>query len=292
MTRPPAEAPLGTVAALWRYPVKSMGGEPVEAAELTERGLLGDRVYALLDRETGTVVSAKHPRRWPSLLACSAGFVAPPRPGEPPPPVRITLPDGTMVRSDDPDVDALLSRALGRAVALVTSVPGTPLREADRTPVGAEGGEREIRREPLARGAPPGTFFDYGPAHLLTTATLAFLQTRYPEGCFDPRRFRPNLLVDTGAAVGLVEHAWLGRGLATGAARAPAIDPCPRRVVTTLPQGDLPRDPGILRAITAHSAAPSATLAPGVVFPAVAGIYLATVAGGQIRRGDQVLLLP
>ncbi len=286
-------AALGAVAVLWRYPVKSMGGEPLEAAELTERGLLGDRAYALLDRETGTVVSAKHPRRWPSLLACSASYLEPPRPGAPPPPVRIALPDGSVARSDDPEVDAQLSRALGRAVALVTSAGGAPMREADRTPIDAEGDEREIRREPLAVGAPPGTFFDYGPVHLLTTATLAYLRERYPAGRFDPRRFRPNLLLDTGDEVGLAEHAWLGRLLSIGgAARARAIDPCPRCVVTTLPQGDLPRDPGILRAIAAHSAAPSATLAPGVLFSGVAGIYLAPVGLGAVRRGDQVALLP
>jgi hypothetical protein len=97
------------VAALWRYPVKSMQGEELDSADLTERGLPGDRAYALLDRETGALASAKHPRRWGVLLTCAACYLAPPVPDAPPPPVAITLPDGTIVRSDDCDCDARLS---------------------------------------------------------------------------------------------------------------------------------------------------------------------------------------
>src|SRR5207249_4216854 len=86
-TAPPA---LGTVVALWRYPVKSMLGEELNAAEVTERGLLGDRAFALVDPATGKVVSAKHPRKWGRLFDCRAAFVAPPRLGAPLPPVRVT----------------------------------------------------------------------------------------------------------------------------------------------------------------------------------------------------------
>ncbi len=58
-----AGAALGSVASLWRYPVKSMMGEELNASLVTERGLLGDRAHALVDRETGKVVSAKEPRK-------------------------------------------------------------------------------------------------------------------------------------------------------------------------------------------------------------------------------------
>lgn len=295
MLRNPAHpqdaAPLGTVAALWRYPVKSLQGEVVEAAPLTARGLLGDRAYVLLDRATGTIATNKHARRWPTLLACSARFVTPPTLGALLPPIVISLSDGSEVHSDDPDVDARLSQALGRAVALVSHLEDPPMREADRSLPDVAADALELRREPLARGAPPGTFFDYGPVHLLSTGTLAFLQARYPAGRFDVRRFRPNLLIATDAAAGCIEHGWLGQTLAVGRqARLHVIDPCPRCVVTTLPQGDLPRDPGILRTVSEHSAAPSVTLAPGVVFPAVAGIYAASVQDGMLQRGDQILL--
>jgi uncharacterized protein len=280
-----------TIAALWRYPVKSMQGEALDEAHLTEHGVLGDRAYALLDHATGTIATAKHPRRWPALIACVARFVQPPHPGQPLPPVAITLPGGEEIRSDEQDCDARLSRTFGRAVSLVAAGEGSYEREVDRTPLDIEPQDRDIRREPLALGAAAGTFFDYGPLHLLSTATLAFFQARQQSAQFDPRRFRPNVLLAAEGAT-CVEHAWLGKPLVVGrTVELLVIDPSPRCVVTTLAQGNLPRDLDVLRTITMHSAAPSVTLAPGVVFPAVAGVYARVVRGGLLRRGDAVRLL-
>src|SRR6266581_3988697 len=103
---------IGAVVSLWRYPVKSMMGEELNASEVTERGLLGDRTYALVDRADGKVASAKNPRKWPGLFDFRAGFVDAPRPGAPLPPVRITLPDGAVVTSGQSDLDRILSRVL------------------------------------------------------------------------------------------------------------------------------------------------------------------------------------
>ncbi|HEX7241895.1 MAG TPA: MOSC N-terminal beta barrel domain-containing protein [Longimicrobiaceae bacterium] len=282
---------IGTVASLWRYPVKSMQGEALDAAVLTGRGIAGDRAYALLDRETGLVASAKHPRKWERLFRCSAVCGEAPRPGAPPPPVRITLPDGDAVESTDPEVDRVLSLALGREVTLTTTAPTRPMREADRTPVDAAGSGEVINQEEMALAAPPGTFFDYGVLHLLTTGTLERLRELYPGGRFDARRFRPNLLVATAGGAEFPEVGWLGRRLRVGAdVRLDAIDPAPRCVVTTLPLGGLPRDPEILRTLACHSRAASATLAPGVVFPAVAGIYASVLAEGEVRRGDPLAI--
>ena len=89
--------PVGTVRALWRFPVKSMLGEQLDAADVGEGGIVGDRAYAVRDRQTGKVASAKHPKLWPGLLACRAAFVEPPRPGDELPPVRIDLADGKSV---------------------------------------------------------------------------------------------------------------------------------------------------------------------------------------------------
>ena len=100
---------VGAVAGLWRFPVKSMRGEWLEQAELTEHGLVGDRAYALIDTVTGKVVSAKSVRLFPNLFGCRAAFVDPPRLGGELPPVQITLPDGTSVTSDSSDVDRVLS---------------------------------------------------------------------------------------------------------------------------------------------------------------------------------------
>src|SRR5215211_4106944 len=112
-----------TVVSLWRYPVKSMMGEELNRADITERGLLGDRAYALVDRSDGKVASAKNPRKWPTLFEFRAAFAAPPRPGAKFPPVWITLPDGSLVSSEQGDRDQLLSEALGRPVALETRAP-------------------------------------------------------------------------------------------------------------------------------------------------------------------------
>lgn len=282
----------GAVVGLWRYPVKSMLGERLDVAAVGAGGVAGDRAYALIDVETGAVASAKHPRKWARLLACSAAFVAEPSPGAPPPPVRITLPDGSATRSDSPDVDAVLSRLLGRQVRLRAQGPGEHFREADRSPPGEAGAEPQIRREPLALGAPPGSFFDYGTLHLLATSTLDRLEALAPGSRFAPQRFRPNILVaPVGDTEGFVERGWLGQSLSLGDGVALfGLDPCPRCVVTTLAHGDLGADPGVLRAVAAHSEAPSVTLAPGVVFQAVAGLYASVVAGGTIRVGDGLSL--
>src|SRR2546422_1901168 len=105
---------IGRVVSLWRYPVKSMMGEELNASEVTERGLLGDRAYALVDRSDGKVASAKNPRKWPQLFEFRAAFVDTVRRGVGMPAVRITLPDGAVVTSDQVDVDESLSRELGR----------------------------------------------------------------------------------------------------------------------------------------------------------------------------------
>ena len=107
-----------TIVSLWRYPVKSMMGEELNAAEITELGLVGDRAYALIDNSDGKVVSAKNPRKWPELFHFRAAFVQPPQAGAKSPPVRITLPEGTIVTAEQADVDEVLSNALSRKVTL------------------------------------------------------------------------------------------------------------------------------------------------------------------------------
>src|SRR5881296_2368703 len=107
---------MGAVVSLWRYPVKSMMGEELNATEVTERGLLGDRAYALVDSSDGKVASAKNPRKWPNLFDFRADFIEPPRISANVPPVRITLPDGTIAISQQSDLNQILSKALDRRV--------------------------------------------------------------------------------------------------------------------------------------------------------------------------------
>src|SRR5213594_3354293 len=121
---------LGSVVCLWRYPVKSMMGEELNAGEVTERGLLGDRAYALVDGSDGKVASAKNPRKWPTLFDFRALFIEPPRISANVPPVRITLPDGTMATSQQSDLNQILSKALSRKVTL-NATEGSPVRPAN-----------------------------------------------------------------------------------------------------------------------------------------------------------------
>ena len=279
----------GNIAALWRYPVKSMQGEEMSESVVTERGLLGDRTFALLDLETGHIASAKHPRKWERLFECRAAFVESPCPDTPLPPIFITLPDGVTITSEQPDVDFQLSQALGRTVALVTNTPTAPTREANRAPVGSGDGE-DIREEAMALAAPSGTFFDYAPLHIISTATLDHLRRLSPAHDFDVRRFRPNIVIASSVSEhGFAENDWIGRSLQAAEVRLQVIDPCPRCVVTTLPQGVIARGSGILQTVAQHNSVASATLAPGVMLNAVAGVYATALNRGTLRLKDRVL---
>ncbi len=271
----PTQIALGSVVSLWRHPVKSMLGEELNAADVTERGLLGDRAYALVDPATGKVASAKNPRKWAQLFDFRATFVAPPRPGEPLSPVRITLPDGTLLTSDQRDLTQILSKVLGREVTFAITAPKAPSLEEYWPDM-----EGLAHRETVTDEAmPAGTFFDLAVIHVLTTATLDRLRELYPQGRFEVRRFRPNIVVaPAGGAKDFVENAWIGHTLAVGdAVRLRITSPCPRCVMTTLPQGDLPKDPGILRTAAQHN-------------QVNVGVYAAVLQGGPVRRGDPVWL--
>lgn len=262
---------MGTVAQLWRYPVKSMQGESLAATTVTSGGLLGDRGYSLLDAETGKVASAKNPRKWPDLLRYAARYADAVGAGTLPP-VEITMPDGAQLGSEAADVDQVLSRRLGRKVSLSRSAPEDPELEEYWPDLEELDHQDTVTDEAM----PAGTFFDLASIHLLTTGTLAELADLYPEGRFDIARFRPNVVVDTGALTGFVENAWVGRTIAVGdEVRLQVTRGCPRCVMTTLPQGELPKDTGILRTAARHN-------------DTHVGVYAEVVVGGTVRCGDAV----
>ena len=263
----------GSVLALWRYPVKSMMGEDLNATEVGERGLIGDRAYALIDSTDGKVVSAKNPRKWPLMFNFRAALTEAPSTGAAIPPVRIVLPDGTVVTSDRDDVSKTVSGALGREVTLQSTPPDTPgLQEYWPDMEGLD------QRDTVTDEAMPvGTFFDGATVHLLTTATIDALRQAAPTGRFEVRRFRPNIVVQPASGEeGFVENDWIGHTLAIGdQVRLKIENPCPRCVMTTLPQGDLPKDLDILGTAVKQN--------DGHV-----GVYAAVLTGGTIRRGDAV----
>jgi uncharacterized protein len=281
-----AQSSCGALAAVWRYPVKSMMGEELNAAEVGKGGLPGDRAYALVDSSDGKVATAKNPRKWPTLFDFRAALDD--SPGMATPPVRITLPDGTLISSEQPEVHQILSTLLKRPVTLDTaervrhaiprsSAPDARATAAEEYWPDIEG--LDYRDTVTEFGLPQGTFFDAAVVHVLTTATVDRLRALYPQGRFEIRRFRPNMVIETAnGGAGFVENTWVGRTLAIGDdVRLSITGPCSRCVMTTLAQGDLPRDVGVLRTAAQHN-------------HAHVGVYASVVQGGKVRRGDAVRL--
>jgi len=282
-------APLGRVVELWRYPVKSMAGATLASTTVDALGIPGDRAYALLDVAAGSVASAKHPRKWAALPACTVDAAVEPLPAETAPRAVIRLPTGERVPTDDPEADRKLSAFFGREVSLVRGGGTDLLRESDRPPLDHPTDGDFVRVEPMGAGAPPGRYFDYAPLHLITTASLRALERLEPGASFDRRRFRANLVVDV-EGERFVENAWMGRTLRVGSALLEVFDPAGRCVVTTLPQDGLAREPAVLRAIARANAVPSLTKAPGETVEAVVGVYARVVHPGVIATGDALFV--
>ena len=281
---------------LWRYPVKSMRGERVDEAVVHAGiGIAGDRGWAVRDEATLEIRSAK---RLAALLHCAARYVTEPV-GADTPAVAITLPDGDQVRSDDPAVHDVVSAALGRRVTLWPRVgadhPEHFLRRdqidaeemrrqyglSDDEPLPAPPSAAPPRRSDLRRYVSPlGTYFDADELHVLSTATLAELRRRHPDAGVDVRRYRPNIVVDTGPApLGeLTEFAWVGRRLRMGELVLDVPRRTQRCVMITHAQGELGSDRSVLRTLvreTGHTLG----VAGDVVTP------------GTVRVGDPVELL-
>jgi uncharacterized protein YcbX len=287
---------VGTIAALWRFPVKSMLGEELDATEVSGSGLAGDRAYALIDATTGKVVSAKNPRLWPNMLGCRARFLEPPHMGEDAPPVRITLPDGTSVTSDASDADTVLSGYVGREVRLARAAPADftidqyhpdvdgldPAGHRDAM-VEARIGSAFFAEIGLPSPVPDSSFFDLFPLSVLTTSTLERLRELAPHSRVDERRFRMNVIV-AATDSGFVENSWVDHHLAIGNVGADVMLPDPRCVMTTLAQEDLPHDTNVLRTLARHN---RIDVGDDGLFPC-AGVYAVVTSPGTIRLGDQV----
>ena len=189
------------------------------------------------------------------------------------PPARVTTPDGASIDTADPGFDERLSALVGRPVRLSSSAGDAPRIEGywpDFEFVESPDAFFEVK-------LPPGTFFDVAVVHLLTTTTLETLRSLRPESRFELPRFRPNIVValDDGAG-GFPENDWAGHTVRIGDEVRLAISgPCPRCVMTTVSQGDLSRDPDVLRTIVQRNA--------GNV-----GVLASVIRGGRIRRGDAV----
>ncbi|WP_238782821.1 MOSC domain-containing protein [Streptomyces monomycini] len=275
---------VGTVTTLWRYPVKSLLGEEVPDVSADARGLAGDRALALVHQASGQVASAKNPRLWRDLLKLRAEIID----GA----VRITLPSGRTVRSTDAHVDRTLSAHLGQPVTLADAPPEKATLERSRPEeVLAAGVAAEVAHETLeiASQAPPGTFFDFAPLHLITRATLDRITELGPRATtVEAERYRPNVVIRTEAA-GFVENDWPGRELRIGdELTLRVVARTPRCAVPTLEHGRLPRDPDALRVPARHNrVVPMEGMGP----QPCAGVYAQVVRPGRIRQGDAVRLV-
>lgn len=224
---------LGRIAALWRYPVKSMRGEALQTLAVDEKGAVGDRYFALKDSD-GRLGSGKTTKRFRQIDGL-LGFSAASEGGV----VVIRFPDGRSMRADDPALGPILSAACGMPIAV----------------------ESEDQDHIMHR--------DSAPVHLLSEASIAWLRARVPDVAIDARRFRPNLVIAT-EATGLVEQAWLGREIVIGDALVvKAARPTVRCAMTTLPQSELGAAPAVLQTLTERNAAAlgiyAEVLRPGTV---------------------------
>ncbi len=263
-----------------------MTGESLDFTRIKDQGLWGDRSYALIDRADGKVVTAKNPKKWPTLFSFQATLIEPSSKVDAVPPVQIRLDNGTSVTSDQPDIDEILSKALKRDVTLAITENLKVRGVQSGSPIAHTGSSEEfcpdiegknIKEVVTDFELPTGMFFDCANVHLLTTSTLAKLKQQYPEGRFEIPRFRPNMIINTlDQEPSFAENDWVGRTVAIGEqVRLKIFKPCPRCVMTTLPQGNLPRDNGILYTAVKNN--------QGNV-----GVYATVLRGGEVRLGDPV----
>ena len=137
----------------------------------------------------------------------------------------------------------------------------------------------------IPSAVPVGAFFDLFPVSVITTSTLDQLNELRPESRFDERRFRMNVILGTPES-GFVENDWLGRGLEMGeGVRLTVSLPDPRCVMTTMPQGELPKDTEVLRTLVRHNRIDVA----GGLYPC-AGVYATVAVAGTLRAGDPAVL--
>ncbi|WP_221090309.1 MOSC domain-containing protein [Deinococcus aquaedulcis] len=213
MTPFPAPGMTGQVTELYRYPIKSVGGEALGEVQVTRRGLVGDRAWAVTneDGKFGSGKSTRRFRRMDGLLGFQAALPA--GAAEP----QLTLPDGSLQPATSETATAALCQATGRTVRV--------------TPEG------------------PISHFDEGPLHLLTTSALAWLAQAHGAPVASGH-FRHNLLLDTGPAPEHLEERWLGRQLVIGdTLTIQIVAPMPRCVMVNMAQPGVPADPHILKTI-------------------------------------------
>lgn len=300
---------IGKIQQIRRYPFKSMSGELLNDCVVGTLGLPGDRGWALRDEKTKEITNGK---KIPLLMQCAARYRDQPANGSIPH-VDITLPDGSQLGSDDENVNERLSTVLGKSVTLWPLQDPSNKTHYRRASVAARltrfklvrekllvrmpGVDAQLRemfsrnadeplpdlsqlpKELLEFTSPLGTYFDAFPIHVLTTASLEAMSRVNPAATWDVRRFRPNFLIESAEGIeGLVEADWAGRRLRIGEVELQCEIPTVRCGMTTHAQGDLPKEPSVLRSIVKDAGQNL-------------GVYASVVSGGRVALNDQAELL-
>lgn len=247
------------VAELWRHPVKSLQGESLAEAEVESSGLLGDRKWGIVDHDTGMVLTA---RRVPMLLLASARLTSTG--------VEIVLPHGEVLTAPSAEADDVLSNWIGRRVSLTHAESidaGVGEFFTDAT---------DDDSEAVSWTMPAGRFVDALPLLVVTTASLRQGRTLHPDGAWETRRFRPNIVIDVDDE-GWVEDQWCGRDVHIGNAVVQPAAPCQRCTMVTRAQPGLDRDLDVFKTLARHH-------------EATFGVWTAVQVPGVVRIGDQVTL--
>lgn len=219
---------VGTVTDLWRYPASSLGGERLDSLGVGQATVDGDRLFGLVDASDGEIARPDRGPKWHKVPLIHARLDADNR-------LEVAVPGGCWLPAPDPETDRVLSVFLGFEASI------RPYRP-ENAPSGYSG---PLTVERYARA----------PIHLLTAASMARLKALHPQGVPDPRRFRPNIVVDMEAIVGsFPETEWIGRKLAIGDLLLTISDPCRRCGFTIIAQDGFDNDPGILRNLVRYNA--------------------------------------
>lgn len=234
------------IKELWRFPVKSMGGEQLDHLEFDADGVVGDRRFAVRDLETGLIASAKRPGRWGVLLWCRATTDAD---GD----VSVALPDGSTLKAGDAALDDILGDLIGRRVTLehVDAVgPDTSLDFEVEYPELEHVRLRGRFPFPAAAFTDARSYVDGAAVHLITTSTMTAIASASGAVDVTAVRFRPNVVIDSGPTVGYLEDDWAGSTVRLG----PEVTLCrvartARCIMTSVEQPGVPRDNRILQAI-------------------------------------------
>jgi uncharacterized protein YcbX len=273
----------GTIAELWRYPVKSMLGEQRSQLTITPRGSLGDRAKALRDLKTGRIASAK---KFPRLLDFYARYEVDPT-LETPGRIEITTPAGRIIFADDPEASAMISEELGHPVRLENEPGSEEKTDIIRETVFGDVPVNKFKPDWTPETMPDHfqlmkeSFFEIGAVFVVASGSVEHLR-RLQGGTskIDRRRFRPNIYIESGPAWGgFVEDSWIGGSLEIGGTvRIQEFQPTIWCVTSTLAQEDLPRDLTILRTIANHH-------------EGCFGAYATVSKPGLVRVEDSVILL-